>query len=260
MEYTKQSLKNGEVLKAEHLDHIEDGILNAVTELIEVAKRIDELPSDGGNIPRIESLDQNNLVNLRDLESGTYILYGKFRPYAGASNILTFSSSLLVNVITKTAGTHVQVFYPVNNVVQFLAITDTTYERTDVKLNDLGKVKTVNGVSPDTNGNVQIEVSGGETGGYYTPSVSQTDENTMTVSFTPSVSDMPAIEDQTITLPSGATGATGADGYTPVKGVDYFTETDKTEIVSSVLASLPSETWTFTLEDESTIDKTVVVV
>lgn len=85
----------------------------------------------------IESLDTSNLVNLRDLESGCYVLYGKFRPYAGASNILTFSSSLQVNVVTKTAGTHVQVFYPVNNVVQFLSITDDSYERTNIYLNDI---------------------------------------------------------------------------------------------------------------------------
>ena len=39
----------------------------------------------------------------------------------------------------------------------------------------------------------------------------------------------------------GDTGATGADGKTPVKGTDYFTAADKTEMVNSVLAALP--TW-----------------
>lgn len=37
----------------------------------------------------------------------------------------------------------------------------------------------------------------------------------------------------------GTNGKDGVDGYTPVKGKDYFTETDKVEIVSSVIASLP---------------------
>lgn len=32
----------------------------------------------------------------------------------------------------------------------------------------------------------------------------------------------------------------GADGYTPVKGTDYFTEEDKTELVNSVLVALPA--------------------
>ena len=46
--------------------------------------------------------------------------------------------------------------------------------------------------------------------------------------------------------PAGATGATGpagpagADGYTPVRGTDYFTEADKTEMVNAVLAALPA--------------------
>ena len=34
-------------------------------------------------------------------------------------------------------------------------------------------------------------------------------------------------------------GDTGADGVTPVKGTDYFTEADKAEIVSAVIAALP---------------------
>ena len=40
----------------------------------------------------------------------------------------------------------------------------------------------------------------------------------------------------------GNTGAAGADGYTPVKGTDYWTATDKAEIVDDVLSALP--TWT----------------
>jgi hypothetical protein len=37
----------------------------------------------------------------------------------------------------------------------------------------------------------------------------------------------------------GDTGASGADGRTPVKGTDYFTESDKTELVNAVLAMIP---------------------
>ena len=35
-------------------------------------------------------------------------------------------------------------------------------------------------------------------------------------------------------------GEPGAPGYTPVKGTDYFTEADKTELVNAVLAALPA--------------------
>ena len=35
-------------------------------------------------------------------------------------------------------------------------------------------------------------------------------------------------------------GPAGPAGYTPVKGTDYFTEEDKTEMVNAVLAALPA--------------------
>lgn len=40
----------------------------------------------------------------------------------------------------------------------------------------------------------------------------------------------------------GAQGEKGADGKTPVRGTDYWTEADKQEIVSSVIAALPDGT------------------
>lgn len=38
---------------------------------------------------------------------------------------------------------------------------------------------------------------------------------------------------------NGKDGEKGADGYTPIKGTDYFTEADKTEMVSAVISALP---------------------
>ena len=38
---------------------------------------------------------------------------------------------------------------------------------------------------------------------------------------------------------NGKDGKDGVDGRTPIKGTDYFTETDKAEMVSAVLAALP---------------------
>lgn len=34
-------------------------------------------------------------------------------------------------------------------------------------------------------------------------------------------------------------GPKGDEGHTPVKGVDYYTDSDKTELVNAVLAALP---------------------
>lgn len=46
----------------------------------------------------------------------------------------------------------------------------------------------------------------------------------------------------TFTVKNGSKGSAGEAGYTPVKGTDYFTAADKTELVNDVLAALP--TWT----------------
>ena len=45
---------------------------------------------------------------------------------------------------------------------------------------------------------------------------------------------------QGIQGPKGDKGDTGANGHTPVKGTDYFTEADKQELVTAVIAALPS--------------------
>lgn len=37
----------------------------------------------------------------------------------------------------------------------------------------------------------------------------------------------------------GKDGSPGADGYSPIRGVDYWTEADKAEMVADVIASLP---------------------
>lgn len=58
---------------------------------------------------------------------------------------------------------------------------------------------------------------------------------------------------------TGATGANGKDGHTPVKGVDYFTKTDKAEMVSAVKEQLIVEQWTFTLMDDTVVTKDVIV-
>ncbi len=52
----------------------------------------------------------------------------------------------------------------------------------------------------------------GEAGGWYTPEVTQPDENTMRFSFTPSKEGMPAVPDKDISIPGGG-GSGEAGGY-----------------------------------------------
>lgn len=69
----------------------------------------------------------------------------------------------------------------------------------------------------------QAKASGafdGENGGYYTPTVTQPNANTMRVTFSTSKSDMPSVAAKDVALPSGSPGAPGAPGadggyYTP---------------------------------------------
>ena len=94
----------------------------------------------------------------------------------------------------------------------------------------------------------------GEDGGYYTPAVTQTTEKTMQVSFTPSKTTMPAVSGTEITLPTGPKGVSGVyvgsgdmpDGY-------------NVQIDPNGTPDLASETWTFTLEDSTTVTKVVVL-
>lgn len=44
---------------------------------------------------------------------------------------------------------------------------------------------------------------------------------------------------QGIQGPIGPQGPAGADGYTPVRGTDYWTAADKQQMVNDVLAALP---------------------
>ena len=92
----------------------------------------------------VESLDTENMVNLRDLESGVYILYGYFHPFAGSDATTIFSQKALVTIVRKDAGTHLQCIYPLNNQIQFASIeVDETaeggyvYESSSVRMNDV---------------------------------------------------------------------------------------------------------------------------
>ena len=113
----------------------------------DLVSALNELSANAGSgscsIQRIESLDESNLKNLRDLEAGSYVLYGYFRPYAGAANILPFDN-LLVNVYRADEGSHLFEFSTANSEVNFIEILvdDTaddgfTYTRTAINMLEL---------------------------------------------------------------------------------------------------------------------------
>lgn len=87
-----------------------------------------------------------------------------------------------------------------------------------------------------------------EEGGYYIPSIKQESPDSFTVAFTPSDEEMPVIPPQPVSLyvpkdgkdgEKGDRGEQGAPGYTPQRGVDYWTTSDKKEIVDDVIEQIP---------------------
>lgn len=65
------------------------------------------------------------------------------------------------------------------------------------------------------------EAEAGADGGYYTPTIQQLTESTMTVAFQPSEEDMPAVAPVTVNLPAGPKGdpgPAGADGKDGAQG------------------------------------------
>ena len=107
-------------------------------------------------------------------------------------------------------------------------------------------IKTVNGKTPDENGNVEIAGGGsGETGKDGKDGVSATHSWNGTVLTINSASGTSSAD---LKGPKGDPGHTpvkgkdyfdGEPGKTPAKGTDYYTEADKAEMVQSVISALP---------------------
>ena len=121
-------------------------------------KQIDYTALANLPITYIESIPDLNgtsddLVAIRDLTNGFYIFYGKFTPHKGSGYVYTFSDNVLVSVVRKTSASHVQIFYPVNNAMQYLQITDNSYSRQDAKLVNMEditrRVSTISETSDD---------------------------------------------------------------------------------------------------------------
>ena len=123
-------------------------------------------------------------------------------------------------------------------------------------------------VGSETDLIIAMRGADGEDGGYYTQTFADNGDGTMTISFAASKEDMAAIDPIVVNLPTGTKGADGKsayeiylanggtlsetewleslngndgeDGYTPVKGVDYYTDADKAELIAEL--SLPTPT------------------
>lgn len=92
----------------------------------------------------IESVDSEKPMSLRDIDSGTYGLYGNFVPFTGSSYVMMFPTNLLASIIREENKSSVQILYPVNNRIWFLEISDNDYTFTETDLTSMGEfVKTM---------------------------------------------------------------------------------------------------------------------
>ena len=91
-------------------DRIEDAIESIIEDLPEAL-------CGGGNqitkIKRVVSLDEKNMVNLRDLESGIYILYGYFKPFPDCTSTLIIDDGFYM-VARVDEGSHLLCISPLN--------------------------------------------------------------------------------------------------------------------------------------------------
>lgn len=157
MAYEKLNLQDGATLTAKHLEHFEAGIAEAMSKAEAAGGASDEQvqaavntyleanPVSGCPIRYVESVDTSNMVNLRDLETAPYVLYGYFSPFANSDMSLTFDNTIVV-VARKAAGSHLLVLTGLNCKLNFLEILvdesapgGHTFTRTDFNLLEMNK-------------------------------------------------------------------------------------------------------------------------
>ena len=85
----------------------------------------------------ITSLDSNNPVNLRSLESGLYRLHGYFKPYESYTGAFTVPAPLFAAVVNNGSVTYMQLYFAYNNMIQYFELTDEAFTNTNVMLNTL---------------------------------------------------------------------------------------------------------------------------
>lgn len=118
-------------LQLERLLGKEVDVPNPQSRVEELLEQLNETLKSGGSggssspIKYLESTSSDAPVSLRSLDSGSYVLSGSFTPYDGAEDYLTFLKNMIVLVLKSSSYSYVQVFYPGNNTMQYLEISDT---------------------------------------------------------------------------------------------------------------------------------------
>ena len=114
-----------------------------------ILSRLERLEANGGGsvggsgaVAYVDSLDTDNMVSLRNLETGNYVLYGYFKPFPGSASTLILDS-LLAHVHRANDGSYVSYMSADGDVDIWEILVDEsdesgyTYNRTKVPLLDV---------------------------------------------------------------------------------------------------------------------------
>ena len=86
---------------------------------------------------KLTSMDAENPIILRNLDSNVYVLHGYILPYEGSSDLYAAQTPIQAGVAKSSDASFVQLFFPYNNMLQYFEITDSSYTEKVINLNDL---------------------------------------------------------------------------------------------------------------------------
>lgn len=92
-----------------------------------------------GNSPvtAVSSMNEQNPIILRNLDSGVYVLQGYFKEYEGSTSTLIAQVPISVNVAKTEDTSYVQLFFAYGNQMQYYEITDNNSTEKIINFNEL---------------------------------------------------------------------------------------------------------------------------
>ena len=86
---------------------------------------------------KLSSMNSENPIVLRDLDSNVYVLHGYFKPYASSDVLMAAQTPIQACIAKSSDASYVQLFFPYNNMVQYFEITDSSYTEKSLSLSEL---------------------------------------------------------------------------------------------------------------------------